>query len=442
MQLIRHALIYTGAEEGRIIHNGAVAIDGAFIKEVGEDSVLAARYPEAEALDAGGKLCIPGLINAHEHIYSEFARGCAFPGGPSHGFLDVLEKVWWPLDRALSKEDIYYSALCTYIECIKNGVTTVIDHHAGYGAIEGSLSEIAKAADQTGVRTCLCYEVSDRDGFSKCRKAIDENTSFIEETARKNSSMEKALFGLHASFTLSEETLQAVRRANESGAGYHVHIAEGAYDEKDCEEKYGCSIVERFEREGILGPSTIAAHCIHISEKDMGILKDTDTMVVHNPESNMNNAVGSPNVLAMYDRGITLGLGTDGYGQDMLRSMQTAAILQKYRHGEPARGTGEAESLLFSGNPEIVRRIFGVSAGNLKEGAAADIILMNYAPFTPLNENTVESHLLFGLTGALTDTVLINGRLVMQGRKVLTVDEEAIDREARKLAEGLWQRIR
>ena len=165
-------------------------------------------------------------------------------------------------------------------------------------------------------------------------------------------------------------------------------------------------------------------------------------MVVHNPESNMNNAVGSPNVLAMYDRGITLGLGTDGYGQDMLRSMQTAAILQKYRHGEPARGTGEVESLLFSGNPEIVRRIFGVSAGNLKEGAAADIILMNYAPFTPLNENTVGSHLLFGLTGALTDTVLINGRLVMQGRKVLTVDEEAIDREARKLAESLWQRIR
>lgn len=442
MQLIRHALIYTGAEAGKIIENGAVAIDGSLIKEVGEDTVLAAEYPDAEVLDAGGKLCLPGLINAHEHIYSEFARGCSFPGGPAHGFRDVLEKVWWPLDRALSLEDTYYSALCTYIECIKNGVTTVIDHHASYGAIEGSLSEIAKAAEQTGVRTCLCYEVSDRDGFAKCRMAIDENASFIEEAEKKNSSMQKALFGLHASFTLSDETLQAVRRANTAGAGYHVHIAEGAYDEKDCEEKYGGSIVERFEKEGILGPRTIAAHCIHISEKDMGILKDTDTMVVHNPESNMNNAVGSPNILAMYDRGITAGLGTDGYGQDMWRSMQTAAILQKYRHGEPARGTGEAMNLLLSGNPEIARRIFGVSAGNLKEGAAADIILMNYQPFTPLDENTVGSHLLFGLTGALTDTVFIDGRCVMRGRKILTVDEEAIEREARELVQALWQRIR
>ncbi|MEE3481854.1 MAG: putative aminohydrolase SsnA [Lachnospiraceae bacterium] len=442
MQLIRHAFIYTGAQEERIIEDGAVAVDGAFIREVGEDRVLSAKYPEAEVLDAEGKFCMPGFINAHEHIYSEFARGCAFPGGPFHGFLDVLEKVWWPLDRVLTKEDIYYSALCTYIECIKNGVTTVIDHHAGYGAIEGSLSEIARAAEQTGVRTCLCYEVSDRDGFNKCRKAIDENASFIEETGRKNTDMLKALFGLHASFTLSDDTLQAVRRANENGAGYHVHIAEGAYDEKDCEEKYGCSIVQRFHQEGILGSHTIAAHCIHISEKDMGILKDTDTMVVHNPESNMNNAVGSPNVLAMYDRGITVGLGTDGYGQDMLRSMQTAAILQKYRHGNPARGTGEAEGLLLSGNPEIVRRIFGVSVGNLKEGAAADIILMNYSPFTPLDENTVGSHLLFGLTGALTDTVFINGRCVMQGRKILTVDEEAIEREARELSPALWKRIR
>lgn len=439
MYLIGNGPLVTRDEKNAFYENGAVVVEGAFIKEIGSYDELKQRYPEAEFINAQGKIIMPGLINTHQHIYSAFARGLSIPGKPARNFLEILEGTWWNIDRHMTLEQVYESAMATYMECIKNGVTTVIDHHASYGAVEGSLSAIEKAARNLGVRTCLCYEISDRDGLYKRDKAVEETMQFLKHTYQNPDDMVKGMVGLHASFTLSDETLQKVRRENTFGAGYHIHVAEGKYDASHCWKNHHTSIVKRLKQYGILGKDSIAGHCIHIDETDMEILRDAETMVVHNPESNMGNGVGCPDVIGMMDKGILVGLGTDGYTNDMLESLKVSNLLQKHRRGKPDRGFSEACTLLFDNNQKIAAKIFGVPTGVLKPGAKADLILMNYKPYTPMTADNVNAHIMFGMQGAMTDTVMINGTLRMQGRELLMINEQEVLKQAADSAAELWK---
>lgn len=447
MYFIGNGKVITRDKENTYLENGAVVVEGERIVDVGEENKLKEIYPDAEYLDAQGMVIMPGYINAHEHIYSAYARGLAIPGEPARNFLEILEKTWWHIDRRLTLQNTYYSAMSTYLECIRNGVTFVSDHHAGFGAVKGSLFEIGKAARELQIRTCLAYEISDRDGMEKRDASIEENMEWIAYTEqlhdadRQASRMLNGLVGMHASFTLSDETFEKCRAANTKQAGFHIHVAEGAYDEEHCQQTYHMSVVERLQQHGILGKNTVTGHCIHISESDMELLKETDTMVVHNPESNMGNAVGAPDVIGMYDKGILIGLGTDGYTNDMLESLKTANILQKHRRGLPDRGFAEAADLLFSNNARIAERILGDEVGVLKKGALADIIIVDYKPLTPMNCNNINGHVMFGMQGAMTDTTMINGKLLMRNRKLLYVDEEEILRKSRESAKELWSRI-
>lgn len=440
MLLIHNGTVYTGCNRGTIIEHGAVAIEENRIREVGKSTELMPKYHDAEMLDAKGMLILPGFINAHEHIYSAFARGLSIPGNYPQGFLEILEGTWWKIDRHLTLEQSYYSAIATYIECIKNGVTFVNDHHASYFEIEGSLKRIADAAKLLGIRTCLCYEVSDRDGREKCIDAIAENASFIDYANSRSDSMLKGLFGLHASFTLSDETLELVKKANKSNAGYHIHISEGVYDQEQCKEKYGMTVVERMKEAGILGAKTVAGHCIHISERDTDILAETRTTVIHNPESNMGNAVGAPDIIRMLDKGIRVGLGTDGYTHDMLESLKVANILQKHMRKLPDRGFMEALACLQN-NADIASDLVGDKLGNIEEGYLADVILVDYKPNTPLDSSNIGGHLMFGVSGAMTNTTIINGKIVMKDRQLIGVSENALLSECQTAATELWQSI-
>ena len=436
--LIGNGILITRDERGTFYPDGAVYVEGNKIACVGPTEELEARYPHAEFIDADGMLIMPGFINMHEHIYSAFARGLNIPGEAPKEFLGILEHTWWNIDRHLLLDRTYHSAMMTYIECIRNGVTFVNDHHASYADISGSLFEIARVAETLNVRTCLSYEISDRDGEYKRDRAIDENMQFIAYARGKSTSMLKGLVGLHASFTLGDETLRLCREKNTYNAGYHVHIAEGAYDEEHCEKEYGMSVVRRFASAGILGENTVAGHCIHISGNDLDILRDTGTMVVHNPESNMGNAVGAPDIIAMLDKGIKVGLGTDGYTQDMTESLKAACILQKHNRKLADRGFSEACELLFDNNAAMASRIVGEPVGVLTPGALADIIIVGYKPYTPLNADNINGHIMFGVTGAMTDTTIINGKVLMRKRKLLGIDEEAVRAECRKSAQNLW----
>jgi len=440
--IIGNGRVITRDEKNPYIENGAVVIKDNTIIAVGEYSLLKEKYKEEEFIDTKGKVIMPGLINTHMHIYSAFARGMAGKGPAPKNFTDILENLWWRLDKGLTLEDTKYSAYTTYLDCIKNGVTTVFDHHASPYSVEGSLFTIGDAAKELGVRTCLCYETSDRDGEEILKAGIKENINFIKKYNNVNEDMLKGMFGMHAAFTLSDKSLDMCREAMEGlDAGYHIHTSEGIDDLYNSLRNHGKRVVERLMDFDILSDKTIAVHCVHVNSREMEILKQTNTNVVHNPESNMGNAVGCSPVLEFIKRGINVGLGTDGYTSDMMESMKVGNIIHKHNLCDPNVGFNEVSSMAFDNNRKISSKYFNKEVGALKEGAYGDVIIVDYNPLTPLNENNINGHIIFGMSGRCVTDTIINGKVVMRNRVINTVDEEKIFSKSRELAQKLWERI-
>ncbi|ERK29009.1 putative aminohydrolase SsnA [Clostridium intestinale] len=440
--IIGNGRVITRDEKKPYIENGAVVIRDNTIIAVGEYSLLKEKYKEEEFIDAKGKVIMPGLINTHMHIYSAFARGMAGKGPAPKNFTDILENLWWRLDKGLTLEDTKYSAYTTYLDCIKNGVTTVFDHHASPYSVEGSLFTIGDAAKELGVRTCLCYETSDRDGEEILKAGIKENINFIKKYNNVNEDMLKGMFGMHAAFTLSDKSLDMCREAMEGlDAGYHIHTSEGIDDLYDSLRNHGKRVVERLMDFDILSDKTIAVHCVHVNSREMEILKQTNTNVVHNPESNMGNAVGCSPVLEFIKRGISVGLGTDGYTSDMMESIKVGNIIHKHNLCDPNVGFNEISAMAFDNNRKISAKYFNKEVGVLKEGAYGDVIIVDYNPLTPLNENNINGHIIFGMSGRCVTDTIINGKVVMRNRLINTVDEEKIFSKSRELAQKLWERI-
>ena len=424
-----------------LIENGAVAIDGSVICRVGNEEDIRNAYPDAEFIDARGGLIMPAFINVHEHIYSSFARGLSINGYDPKGFLDILDGMWWTIVRNLTLLDTYLSAMATYIECIRNGVTTIFDHHASFGSIGGSLFEIEKAAKETGVRSCLCYEISDRDGMDKAKASVMENAEFIRHALKDDSGMIAGMMGMHAQFTISDETFELAAANKPDEAGYHIHVAEGIEDLHHCLKHYGKRIVDRLMDHGILGEKTLLGHCIYINPHEMDLIKETDTMVVHNPESNMGNACGCPPTMELVHRGILTGLGTDGYTHDMMESYKVANVLHKHHLCDPNAAWAEVPRMLFENNAKIAGRYFSRELGVLREGAAGDVIIVDYDPLTPLNENNINSHLVFGVTGHDVVTTVANGQILMKDRILTRIDTEKVMADCRQAAKELADRI-
>ena len=442
MLLVGNGNLITQDDRLPLIEDGCVAIEDGLIVEVGATADLQRRHPAAQFVNARGRVIMPGLINTHMHLYSTFARGMALKDEAPGNFLEILERLWWRLDKALNLEDVYLSAMVAMIDCIKNGATTIFDHHSSPGAVNGSLFRIAEAARQTGVRSCLCYEVTDREGAEIADQSIEENRAFLEHCRQSEDPLLRGLFGLHASFTLSDQTLaRCTRLATEIGAGFHIHVAEGGADVAQCEREHGKRVVQRLYDLGILGSKTIAAHCVHVNSAEIDLLQGSKTNVIHNPESNMANAVGCAPVLEMMRRGVRVGLGTDGYTTDMCESLKVANMLQKHQTGRPDAGWTEAPAMLFSENAAIASECFGRPVGKLIPGALADVIVVDYDPPTPLRSANIASHILFGVSGRSVVTTIIGGRIVMHDRKLLEVDEQEVMAKARVSAEKLWQRF-
>ena len=441
MLVVGNGRLITRDQEVRFLENGAVATEGNTIVKVGSTEAVKKAYPNAEFIDAKGGVIMPALINAHEHIYSSFARGLSINGYDPNGFLEILDGLWWTIDRHLTLEQTRLSAMATYVDCIKNGATTIFDHHASFGTITDSLFKIEEAAKATGIRSCLCYEVSDRDGKDKAREAVMENESFIKHALADDSDMIAGMMGMHAQFTISDETMALCAEHKPSEVGYHIHVAEGIEDLHHSLKHYSKRIIDRLMDHGILGEKTLAAHCIYVNKHEMELLKETDTMVVHNPESNMGNACGCPPTMAIFHEGILTGLGTDGYTHDMLESYKVANILHKHHLCDPNAAWGEVPEMLFHNNAKIANRYFKKQLGVLKEGAAADIIVTDYNPLTPMNADNVNGHILFGMCGRSVVTTIGNGKVLMKDRVLTHLDEEKIMADCRQAAADLAKSI-
>lgn len=441
MLIIGNGRLVTRDAENPFIENGAVVLEDTLIKKVGTTDEIKKEFPDAEFIDAKGGVIMPAFINTHEHIYSTMARGLSINGYNPNGFLDILDGMWWTIDRHLTLEQTRQSARATYIDSIKNGVTTVFDHHASFGQIEGSLFAIEEAAKEFGVRSCLCYEISDRDGMDKARASVKENADFIKHALKDDSDMIAGMMGMHASFTISDETMELCAAEKPAEVGYHIHVAEGIEDLHHCLKNYGKRIVDRLMDCNILGSKTLLGHCIYVNKHEMELLKETDTMVVHNPESNMGNACGCPPTMEIVHHGILTGLGTDGYTQDMTESYKVANVLHKHHLCDANAAWGEVPKMLFEGNPRIANRYFKKQLGVLKEGAAADVIVTDYIPRTPMTKDNINSHILFGMTGRSVITTVCNGKVLMKDRILVGVDEEKVMAEVREEAVKLWKSI-
>ena len=409
-----------------IVREGTLAVtDGRIARDPAED---------AERLDVTGCVVMPGLVCAHHHLYSALARGMPGPPDPPRTFPQILERIWWRLDRALDPETVHLSALLGAVEAARAGTTTIVDHHASPEAIEGSLDLVALGIDEAGLRGVVCYEVSDRHCAPRGRAGIAENVRFLGENSRPRI---RGLMGAHASFTIGPETMEAlVAEARRMRAPVHIHLAEDDSDERDALERYGMRTAHRLARAGALADGALVAHGVHLDESERQVLRESGAWLAHNPRSNMNNGVGYAPVARFGER---VALGTDGLDGDMFA--ETRACYLKARDASSAIGPSFALDRLRAG-AAFAGRLFGAPLlGTLADDAPADLVVLEYRPPTPLEAANFAAHLVFGMSTAAVRDVMVGGRWVVRNRRHELVDEADLAARCRQAAPQLWTRM-
>ena len=407
-------------------------IDGDAI--VGRAARLTPKPGEAVE-DCRGRLILPGFVCAHTHMYSALSRGMPGPAAPSASFPQMLARVWWRLDQALHDEAIYYSAMVGAVEAVRAGTTTLVDHHASPNAIPGSLDIIREAFGVVGVRGVLCYEVTDRGGLRRRDAGLAENDRFL--TATRTDPQFRGLVGAHASFTLRESSMAAVGDlARYHRAGVHIHAAEARDDEQRTKRVHGCGLVDRLERHGLLNDRAVLAHGVHLSARDIARVTSAGAWLVHNARSNMNNAVGHAPIERFGERAA---LGTDGWPADMLAELRFAHFREREHLG--LRRAFPAAALL-EGGQALASEMFGVPLGSLSPGSAADLVVCDYVPPTPLTAANLPGHLIAAVQPSMFTGVMAAGRWVCRNGVPVNIDVDAVYGRARQLAATLWRRMR
>jgi putative selenium metabolism protein SsnA len=378
-------------------------------------------------------LVVPGNVCAHHHLYSALSRGMPYDLAPPTNFLEILQRVWWRLDRALDEASVRASALRGGLDALLAGTTTIVDHHASPNFIDGSLDVIAEALGELGVRAVLCYEVTDRDGFERALAGVEENRRFVHHP----SPLARGMVGAHASFTLSDETLAAcVEVAKEAGAGVHIHVAEDEADERDCTERFGRRAVDRLADAGAVTERDLLAHCVHVGEEEAAVIEAAGATVVCNPRSNMNNGVGHSPFNRRHGR---VALGTDGIGGDMLAESQAGFFRAK-----------EADLLTSPSWPlerlaegaRLAGRVYQEPLlGTIRPGAPADICVLGYDVPTPLDGDNLAGHWVYGLSPGRVRDVYVAGELAVADGRSTRVDEVAVAASGMPISKDLWQRI-
>lgn len=442
--IITNGKIVTWGDPNEILEGKALLVQDGLIQEIANETELKAAHPEEEVLDAQEQMVMPGLICAHTHFYGAFSRGMATPGEPARNFQEILANLWWKLDKGLDEEGVKYSALALLADATRYGCTTLFDHHASPNCIDGSLDIEADAVMESGLRASLCYEVTDRDGKEKALTGIRENGRFISGVKAGNySPMLRAHFGLHASLTVSDETLEKCILENNGRVGFHSHAAEGIVDQEDSLTKYGKRVVERFADAGVLGEKTILAHGVHLSPHEIDLLAQSSTWLSHQPRSNMNNAVGVAPVEEMLKQGVKVCLGNDGFSNAMWQEWFFAYLIQKDHQADPRAMNGyDVIKIAVENNSRLATQTWGgLRIGKIEKGAAADLILVDYHPITPLNTGNLPWHILFGFRDGMVTSTIAGGKLLMKDRKLLLLDEVEIAAKAREAAMRCWNRV-
>jgi putative selenium metabolism protein SsnA len=392
-----------------------------------------------EVVECGGAVLMPGLVNGHTHLYSALAAGMPAPPREPRNFHEILQRVWWRLDRAHTAESVEVSGQIGSLAALRCGTTTLIDHHASPNAIEGSLSALESGMAAVGCRGVLCYEVTDRNRRDEAHSGLAENKRYVQACAQRRDGRFAGMVGAHASFTLEDESLLACAQlAREHSVGVHIHAAEDPIDERITRERFGCDLLERFDGAGLLDvPGTILAHGTHFSDRDFAAVNERAETVwlAHNPSSNMNNGVGYTPVAKLSKTPL---LGTDGIGADLWREARIAEF-KSHDAGLPLAFGKSLEMLAQSAR--FASHCLGIKLGVLEVDAAADLVLTNYRPATPLASENLAGHLLFAMGPEFVRDVMVGGWWLMRRGHVVTCDEPAIRARSVEVARGLHERM-
>jgi len=411
------------------VERACLRIDGSRVVE--RAATLAPAAGE-EVVELQGALVLPGLVNAHTHLYSALARGMPSPAEPPRNFVEILERVWWRLDRALDEDSVYVSGLVGAIEAARSGTTLLFDHHASPSFVRGSLATLRRAVEKVGLRSVLCYETTDRNGLDGRDAGIAENRAFLESGPTE---LTLGMMGGHASFTLSDESLDRLSAAiQEANSSLHVHVAEDRVDIEHCRVRHECGLVERLRRHKLLADRTLLVHGVHLSEPELHDAQAGGAWLVHCPRSNLNNAVGHARTVAFR----RAALGTDGLDEDMLAEARAAFL--RMRDAGRADALAAALEMLVGGH-RLASTFFGLALGALDPGAPADLVVLDYRPPTPLTAENLAGHLLFGLDRSHVRSTMVAGRFVLRDRRITTVDEARVLTRARAVAAALWERM-
>lgn len=436
--ILGNGVVVTGGKHSRVIPDGSVAWRDDRIIAVGPEAELRADLPDARIIDAHEGTILPGLVNLHHHFYSALARGLD-PRTSMVNFSEILDRLWWRLDRALDAGAVSLSARLSTAECVRWGCTTVFDHHASPSSIDGSLDLIAEAVEEAGISAVLCYEVTDRNGPDGARAGIEENLRFLRE--RAGDSRIRGVFGLHASFTLRDETMASIARERPDGAGCHIHVAEDQVDIDASQLAFGRRPIERLQDFGLLDERALLAHGIHLEADEYEQIAESGATIIHNPESNANNAVGRLDVPRTSGFGCRIGLGTDGMSSAVLRAFRFAFLMQRGASGNPTTGFKHIPGLLQA-NVDVARMFLDEPLlGELTPGAPADVIVLDSIPPTGLSPENAFGHLIYGSSESPVRHTIARGRVVLQDFEHTTMNPRDIAAAARSAAPDLWERF-
>lgn len=441
--IVKNGIVVTVDSIRRILENGAVVVENGKIVEVNRTERILEKYKAEKVIDAKGKVVLPGFICSHTHLYGTVLRGATLNIQPPTDFTQNLQRIWWPVDEALTLEDAYASALAACLDFLRTGTTLFADTYSGPNSIENSLDYIEKAVREVGIRGILAFEATERHSEEEGERGLKENIRFIEKMQRDEEKVVMGMVSLHASFTVSNELML---KGKDAADKYHVpitiHTSEGLGDVYHNLERYGKRTIERMYDLGFLDKNVVLAHCVNLVDDELKLLKEKDAKVAHNPMSNMLNAVGVAPIVKMLEMEIKIGLGNDGYIFDVFENMRSAFLLHKVHHKDP-KVISPMEALEMA----TIRgaELYGLEKelGSLEAGKYADVIIIDArrAP-TPINANSVVGHLINTFSGLDVETVIVNGKILMENRKIKVVDEQKANEKIRKQMEKLWDRIK
>jgi putative selenium metabolism protein SsnA len=435
--MVKGGTAVTMDEKRRVIYDSAIAVEDGKITAVGPADSVSRGFAAEEVIDARGCIVMPGLICSHTHLYGIALRGSALGVRPPSDFLQILQRIWWPVDECLTNADAYATSLAASVESLMNGTTCYADTYSAPNAIAGSLDHIEKALNEVGIRGIISFEATERRSEQEGLKGLQENLRFA---GRKDKGRAMGMVSLHASFTVSDELIsRGVEASEKHKVPLTIHVSEGPNDAYHNMERYGKRTVERLHDKGLLTPRAVLAHCVHLNEREIELIGKSSASVAHNPMSNMLNAVGVAPLLEMIDRKVNVGLGNDGYIFDMFENMRIAFLLQRVASRNPNRPSPQEVVEMCTIN---AAKAYGLSSlGSLSTGKRADIIVVRPSFTATPYTGSVYGYIVNGSRGPDVRDVVVDGEVVMRDKTLVKVDIEKSETRVLKAMDRLWRRL-